>query len=270
MTSLKILLYVIIGYLALVLFLFLSQRKLLYLPNKTKTSVQQAELQGLRHWPDSQQHRGFISIRQPAIPIGTIVVSHGNAGSASNRSYYTQALTQHGFRVIIAEYPGYGGRPGSPSEQTLVADMNQTLHLAHQEFGEPLFLWGESLGSGVIAAVVAQTSTPIKALVLLTPWDSLSELAQTHYWYLPARRLVLDKFNSIENLKNFSGNIAVILAEQDEVIPVHHGKRLFESLASNKRLWLFEQASHNSLPIQPQALWWHEVTRFLTDESHLR
>ena len=267
MTSTKILLYVIIGYLALVLIIFLSQRKLLYLPSKAKTTIQQAERQGLKHWPNFQQHRGFINIHAPATPSGTLIVFHGNAGSASHRSYYSDALTQQGFRTIIAEYPGYGGRAGSPSEQDIVADANKTLHLVHEAFGEPLFLWGESLGSGVAAAVIAKTSIPIRGLVLLTPWDSLAEIAQTHYWYLPARHLVLDKYDSTENLKNFGGHIAVILAERDEVIPAPHGQRLFDAITSNKQLWHFPDARHNTWPIEPHAPWWQEVTQFLTQDS---
>lgn len=97
----------------------------------------------------------------------------GNAGAAIDRSYYVRALEPLGYRVLLMEYPGYGGRPGSPSETTLTRDARASIELARQAFGQPIFLWGESLGSGVVAAVVADPTLPVAAVILLTPWDSL-------------------------------------------------------------------------------------------------
>ena len=163
----------------------------------------------------------------------------------------------------MAEYPGYGGRAGRPSEEVLVQDALETIGLAHDEYGQPLFLWGESMGSGVVSSAVAKADVPLKGLVLFLPWDSLADVAQTHYWYLPAYWLVLDKYNSIDNLQRFEGNVAVILAEKDEVIPVKHGKRLYDSIVAKKKLWRFEGVGHNDVPVEPELQWWEEVTEFI-------
>lgn len=260
----RVLIYALIIYIGLALVLFLFQRNLLYYPSDLKPAKEYLAEGGLRFWPSSENYRGLTSAKELDDAKGTVIVFHGNAGTAYHRSFYINALSQYGLRIILAEYPGYGGRVGKPRESTLVGDAIETLRLAYQTYGEPLYLWGESLGSGVATGVVHQTDVPLKGLVLFLPWDSLPNLAQTHYWYLPARWLVLDQYNSVENLQRFEGNVAVILAGMDEVIPVKHGRNLYASIDTNKKLWLFEGASHNSVPVTAELVWWKEVSDFIS------
>ena len=256
---------IVIVYAILTAVVFASQRRLLYLPSTGSLTEQAAAARGLHHWPDYPNYRGFINTDQTRAAQGTVIVFHGNAGSAADRVYYTDALTRLGYRVIIAEYPGYGGRPGEPSEAAFKADALQTLQLARQQFGMPVYLWGESLGSGVAAAVVADSPELVDGLILLTPWDSLPNLAQSIYWFLPARWLVLDRYDNIANLQSFQGRTAVLLAEQDEVIPIRHGQRLYESIDAPKKLWVFPNAGHNSWPVQSSEPWWREVMEFISE-----
>lgn len=263
----KTLIFVLIGYAALCLVVFIFQRKLLYLPMGPQLSKQQASAEGLHHWPSLENFQGYIDQAEPANAKGTVIVFHGNAGAAYHRSFYARALSTHNLRVILAEYPGYGGRTGGHSEEALVQDALETIRLAHQAYGEPLFLWGESLGGGVVSGAVSKGEVPIKGLVMFTPWDTLPNVAQTHYWYLPARWLVLDQYNNIDNLQGFEGNIAVILAGNDEVVPVQHGQRLYESITANKKLWVFEGAKHNEMPVDSGLPWWAEVITFISQPN---
>ena len=260
----KILLYALAGYVALSFIAFIFQRKMLYLPNVIQLSEERAMEEGLLYWPSFDHFQGFICHGEPVDAKGTIIVFHGNAGTAHDRSFYAKALSIQNLRVILAEYPGYGGRAGHPSEDVLVKDALETIRLAYQEYGEPLFVWGESLGGGVVSRAVGITDIPIKGMVLFLPWDSLPDLAQTHYWFLPARWLILDKYNNIDNLQGYEGNIAVVLAEHDEVVPVRHGKRLYESITAKKKLWLFEDARHNEMPVEAELHWWTEVIAFIS------
>ena len=260
----RILSYALIGYVTLLLIVFIFQRKLLYLPNAFQWSDEQALGKGLHYWPSVGNYRGFIAYQELTPTKGTVIVFHGNAGAAHHRDFYVKALSSHGLRVILAEYPGYGGRGGQPSEGVLVEDALETIRQAYRMYGEPLYLWGESLGGGVISSAVSKTEIPLKGIILFLPWDSLPNLAQTHYWYFPARWLVLDKYNNINNLRQFKGNIAVILAEDDEVIPVQHGKKLYDSLTVKKKLWLFENARHNEMPVEAELRRWKEVVDFIS------
>jgi alpha-beta hydrolase superfamily lysophospholipase len=264
----KITLYSLIGYFALCAVVFMAQRYLIYLPDTVQLPLEQVNARGLRPWPSADHFLGFMGLQETAPFQGTIIVFHGNAGAAHDRSFYVQALARQRFRVLLAEYPGYGGRGDKPSEETLVRDALATIRLAHQQFGEPLFLWGESLGCGVAAAALKQTDVPVQGVVLFLPWDSLSEVAQTHYLYMPARWLVLDRYDSVNNLRGYTGNVAVILAGDDEIIPVHHGRRLYESLATRKKLWLFDGARHNEMPLASNLSWWGEVTDFIVQSDN--
>ena len=260
----KIVLYVLVGYVAIGALAVVFQRRMLYLPTTARLSEDRIIEEGLRSWPSPEDFRGFIGSGDTADPRGTVIVFHGNAGAAHDRDYYARALSAQNLRVILAEYPGYGGRAGHPSEDVLVADALETIRLAHREYGEPLFLWGESLGGGVVSSAVGTTDVPIEGVVLFLAWDSLPSLAQTHYWFLPARWLTLDKYNNTENIQGYEGKVAVVLAEHDEVVPVRHGKRLYDSIAATKRLWLFEKTRHNEFPIAPDLPWWQEVVTFIS------
>ncbi len=260
---LKIALAILLIYCAIVAIAFALQRQMLYFPTQERPSEEWVRMAGLAVWPAStSDYRGFVS-EGSADARATIVVFHGNAGRALDRSYYAHALGPLGYRVLLAEYPGYGGRDGKPSEAALIADAVETLELAHEEFGGPVYLWGESLGAGVAAAVAASTEAPIAGLVLITPWDSLPDLAQSIYWFFPARWLIRDQYDSVKNVESYAGPVALVVAEQDEIIPSRHSMRLFESVTSDKRLWILPGAGHNSWPVQPDAPWWREVVDFV-------
>ncbi len=264
--SWKILLFVLAGYLALYALIFISQRKMLYLPMQLELSKEHASYEGLQHWPDLENYRGFVGDKEIADVEGAIIVFHGNAGAAYHRSFYVNALSRQNMRVILAEYPGYGGRDGQPGEDILVKDALETIRLAYEEFGEPLYLWGESLGCGVVASALRKTDIPIQGVVLFLPWDTLPNVAQTHYPYLPARWLMLDKFNNVENLQGHEGKTAILLAGADEVIPIHHGMKLYDSITTEKKLWVFENTRHNEVPVGSELQWWEEVITFISQD----
>ncbi|MEW6220037.1 MAG: alpha/beta hydrolase [Thermodesulfobacteriota bacterium] len=163
----------------------------------------------------------------------------------------------------LAEYPGYGGRPGELSETSLVADGRRTALLARAAFGSPLYLWGESLGCGVAAALAADPELRPEGVVLLFPWDSLENEAKAQFPWLPVKPFLRDTYDNVVNLAGYRGPVAVIMAGRDEVIPNRLTKRLFVALSQPKRLWVLEQAGHNDWPRRPTEGWWDEVMGFL-------
>ena len=258
-------------YLAFVLIVYLTQRRLLYFPSRESLSevLAFAKQIGLEAWPEAdEQHRGFMAAQNvKGKPLGTIVVCHGNAGSALNRFYYADALNRLGYRVLLAEYPGYGARAGKCCEKSFVEDTKATLKALHEQGLGPILLWGESLGCGVVAAVASDPDVNVVGLVLLSPWDSLPNLAQKLYWYLPAKWLVKDKYDSVANLSAYSRPVAILMAEEDEIIPNACSMRLYESLNCPKKLWTFPDAGHNSWPVEPGLPWWGEVVEFVRNRT---
>lgn len=261
--TLRFLSYLLFFYLALAASLFFIQRSILYQPSNQQLTQQEAAQLNLAHWPAPEEFRAFLAPSPQPSPLGTVLVFHGNAGAAFHRSYISDALSPLGFQVFLIEYPGYGARPGQPSEEALVADSLESLARIHAENDGPIYLWGESLGAGVAAAVARQSTIPIDGLVLFFPWDTLPNLAQQSFWYLPARWLIRDRFDNVANLRDYAGRVAVILAEQDEIVPLELGQNLYASLSAEKELWIFEGASHNNFPHAPDLAWWSEVMDFL-------
>lgn len=261
----RVALVLVAGYALLVLAAFLLQRRMLYFPDTNPPSSGQLAAAGLTLWPAAGDYRGVIGTQPQPHDRGTVLVFHGNAGAAWQRSYYVDALHPLGYRVILAEYPGYGGRPGAPSEAVLVADAQETLRRAYAEYGAPIYLWGESLGSGVTSAVAAAPAAPVAGLVLLTPWDSLPDLAQGLYPFLPVRWLLLDRYDSVHNLTGVSMPVAVVIAGRDEIIPPARAERLYDGLSAPKERWVLPDAGHNSWPIAPDLAWWREVMAFLAE-----
>jgi len=137
------------------------------------------------------------------VPRGTIVLFHGNGDWAWARTAYVDALTHRGFRVFLYEYPGYGGRPGRPGEATIVPDARAVIRSLDQAGYGPVYVWGESLGAGVAAAVCADGTLPVHGLALLTPWDNIANVGQSFYPWIPVRLLLIDKYDSIANLEHF-------------------------------------------------------------------
>lgn len=241
---------------------FMLQDQLLYFPDKA--SVAELASDRLHAWPPAEDFRGLVA--EPAGTVrGTVVVFHGNAGHAGHREFYATRLAPLGFRVILAEYPGYGPRDGEPGERPLVKDAEQTIARASQLYGAPLLLIGESLGAAVAAAAGARHSDRITGLLLITPWDQLANVASHHYPFLPVSMFLHDRYNSVFHLASFRRPVVVAVAEKDDIVPPRFGQALFESLPGPKLLKIMPDAGHNDWILTVDREWWREVVRFLLD-----
>jgi pimeloyl-ACP methyl ester carboxylesterase len=220
----------------------------------------------LRPWPSAQEFRGLVA--EPAGPVrGTAIVFHGNAGHVGHRAFYARALTPLGLRVILAEYPGYGPRPGKPGQASLVTDAEATVVLAHRQYGGPLLLIGESLGSAVAAAAGAQQQELTSGLVLITPWDRLANVGSHHYPWLPVKWMLRDDYDSQSELSRFSRPVVVAVAERDSIVPARFGTALHAGLGGPKQLIVIGGSDHNDWPDRVDAAWWRGLVAFALGES---
>ena len=267
----------VVAYALLLVLMYLMQGRLLY-PSAGVTEPLPPPYElarvGLVAWPEEAPQ---ALVASPDSARATVVVFHGNGGTALQRGYYVEALRARQLRVVLAEYPAYGWRSGEVSEAELVADARRLLERVHEAFGGPLVVWGESLGAGVAAAAVRQLAdadrrggVPVDAVILVTPWDTLPNAASAAYPWLPVRGLLRDRYDSLANLSAFEGRVAVLVAERDAVIPAERGLALHAGLSVEKRLWTFPGAGHNSWPSEPGAGWWDEVIAFVLPEPRLR
>lgn len=239
------------------------QNRLLYFP--AQASVAEMVSTGLAAWPAEGDFRGLVAEAQGAVR-GTVIVFHGNAGHAGHRSYYADALTRLGLRVILAEYPAYGPRGGALGERSLVDDAAQTIALAHRLHGAPLLVVGESLGAGVAAAAAARERDRVAALMLITPWDRLENVAAFHYPWLPVGWLLRDRYDSAAKLASFGAPVLVAVAERDGVVPARFGIALHEALSEPKRIEVVRGADHNNWIRYVDEAWWRRAVGFLLGE----
>lgn len=262
----QLVLRVIVYGLLLIGALFMFQDSQLYFPDTPplSTVLNEAQRDGLQPWPSATDYRGLH--REPATPArATLVLFHGNAGHAGHRAPYAE-LDQLGIRVILAEYPAYGPRPGKLGEKAIVADAVQTLAVVRQQFPGPLLLAGESLGAGVAAAAFAQSPEGISGVLMITPWDRLKNVAGHHFPWLPVSLLLRDQYDSVTNLAAAKVPLAVVIAAQDTIVPAAFGEGLYEQLPQPKKVWRVPGAEHNDWMDRVDATWWRELVDFLLAE----
>ena len=162
---------------------------------------------------------------------------------------------------LLVNYRGYGGSEGSPSEEFITADALQWYdHAAAELKPRKVAVFGRSLGSG--AAVVVASQRKVDAVVLVTPFDSLVEVAKRHYPFLPVSLMLRHQFDSIGRAPKIAAPLLCIAAQRDEVIPSSHARKLFDAWGGEKQWMELEGAGHNSTDSLPP--FWQSITAFLS------
>ena len=196
-------------YLALCGVLFFSQRSLLYFPPPA------AGGDGTAAWVlPTAAARVLVSTRPKDGP-GAMIYFGGNAEDVSvSLPEFAAGFPDRA--VYLLHYRGYSGSSGSPSEKALFADALTLFDAVHAQHPDVCVV-GRSLGSGI--AVYVASLRPLARLVLVTPYDSIQELAVEQYPYFPVRWLLLDKYESSRYAPQVKAPTLIVAAEHDEVIP---------------------------------------------------
>jgi len=229
--------------------LYVFQRNLQYFPDTERPSRQSVGAASMEEvdfaTEDGLRLFAWYGAAEEGRP--TIVFFHGNAGHLGGRAYKARRFLERGIGVLLVEYRGYGGNPGTPDEQGLYADGRAALEwLAQKGIGsENTVLYGESLGSGVAVQMAYEKRGG--ALVLETPFTSLPDVGQHHYFWLPVRWLVRDRFDSKKKIGQIAIPILVLHGTADKTVPIKFGKALFELANQPKTLKVFEGGEHNDL-----------------------
>jgi uncharacterized protein len=230
-------------YVGLCALLYVRQRSLLYFPQYTRADAASTNFGLLR---DGVQLRGWVldgGGRDPILYFG------GNAERIEdNRDDFARWFP--GRPVYLLAYRGYGASDGAPREDDLVADAVALYdHVQARHSGQPIAVIGRSLGSGVASHVASRRA--VAKLVLVTPFDSLANVAQTHYPWLPVRWLMRDRYASAELLHGHAGSILVVRAGRDQVIPASNTDHLLQALPETTTVLDLELADHDSVASYP-------------------
>ncbi len=260
--------FALLVYLAVVLFYALMQRSFIYYPQTQSldTALASVDRLGGSAWGDAGGK--WLGWRHGAPGAARrVLVMHGNGGQALDRLYYAElflGLHESGpWEVNVLEYPGYGPRPGKPSEQNLRDAALQAMDLLQAERPGPVLLLGESLGSGVAAHVAAARPEAVAGILLVTPFTSLGDVAQHHMPFLPVALLLRDRFNTLDLLTDFDGPMVIVTGSADDIVPEHLALPLKTAHQGKLLHWSQPGAGHNTIDVNPRAEGWREIDAFL-------
>ncbi len=239
-------------YAGLCLLMFLTQRSQIYFP------VPESDATGataMRFPVDGAE----LKVWTVARPGSDAILYFGGNGEdvGFNASSFSASFSQHS--LYLVNYRGYGGSTGKPTERSLVADaiaLYDHLRLRHPQIS----VIGRSLGSGVAVQLASQRE--IDRLVLVTPFDSLVNVARAHFPYFPVGLLMRDRYDSTSRAPGIKANILVVIAGADEIIPRKRTDALVAKLRPGQaRVIVLEGARHNDFDLEPRYL--GELREFL-------
>jgi uncharacterized protein len=235
--------------LAVVLFFWAIQRRLIYLPSTGTVPSAATMLAGARDvqlttTDGLRLGAWYVPAHGPAGTF-TVLVANGNAGDRSLRAPLARALANHGFGVLLFDYRGYGGNPGSPSEEGVARDVRAARQFLIDEgvSGNRLLYYGESLGAAVVAELA--TEHPPAGLVLRSPFTDLASVGQLHYPFVPVRALLKDRFPAAEYLARVAVPITVVYGTADSIVPPEESRQSVAAAHGPTRLVAVEGADHN-------------------------
>jgi uncharacterized protein len=239
------------------------QRSMIYFPQKftPEQADKVAQAANLERWTNSAGGYVGLKRRSPRQPAdGQVLITYGNGSDAAGCAHYADAVQSvAAFDVFILEYPGYADRSGSPSQRSLFLAANEAFLLL--DTNTPIYLLGESLGSGVAAHLAGTHPDKIAGAILISPYNRLTSVAQHHLPILPVGLLLVDRFPSEDYLRQYHGPVGMVVGGRDTVVPEKFGLRLYIGYAGPKRLWEFPQAGHIEIP-EPATNFWREVVGF--------
>ena len=172
-----------------------------------------------------------------------ILLAHGNAGNISNRVEKARLLHGLGATVFLFDYRGYGESRGRPTELGLYRDAEAAYAwLLRRTAASELVFYGESLGCGV--AVELARRHPPEALILESPFTSVTEMARRIFPLLPASLLVRDRFDNLSKIPEIRSPLLILASPDDEIVPFSMGRALFDAAPEPKKLVKL-RGSHN-------------------------
>jgi fermentation-respiration switch protein FrsA (DUF1100 family) len=233
---------------ALLTAVWLLQRRLIYFPDPAVQPPGSAlpGAQEITLRTEDGLELGAWHVVPPRAGRGiTVLVMPGNAGSRALRAPLARRLAAQGLAVLLLDYRGYGGNPGSPSEDGLIADARAArAYLLGQ--GVPahrMIYFGESLGAAVATRLA--TEQPPGGLVLRSPFTSLAAVGSRHYPLLPVRLLLRDRFPVAELIGQVRVPTAVVYGCADTIVPPEHSAAVAAAAGGPVRAVEVVGANHN-------------------------
>lgn len=248
-TLMSLVVLIVAVYLVLCAALFVFQRSLIYFPQPAALDSADSRLK--LSMPDADV---WVSTRE-RVGQRALIYFGGNAEDVSrNLPEFSEAFPD--YALYFLHYRGFGGSGGSPSEEAIAED---ALALFDQVYARhpQIAVVGRSLGSGVAVRLASQR--PVQNLILVTPYNSLEEIAARQYPWVPVQWLLKDRYASGKYAAHIRVPTLLLAASDDEVIARASTQRLLENFPKGVAvLKVVPDSGHNSISDQPQYLQWME------------
>ncbi len=180
-----------------------------------------------------------------------IVFFHGNAIHALQGIQRAAFFHQAGYGFVMAEYRGYGGNKGRPTEQGLYQDARAVINKVKVLYPDaPLVMYGESIGTGVAVQMATEfpAEFPAAAVVLEAPYTSITDVGRAQYPIFPVALLLRHKFESDTKITEIhNAPLLIIHGTRDTIVPYRLGRGLYERAAEPKFFLEVDGAGHNDL-----------------------
>ena len=249
------------GYLLIVLVMYLGQTQLVfptYLASFADTELPSSAQQLRITAVDGTELAGVI-LSPPCVRNGDEVLLLGFGGNVWNVESMALSLHRHFPSMHVAgfHYRGYRPSGGRPSANGVLTDALEIFdQLQAQLPTKRTIALGFSIGTPV-AAYLAQHRV-LDGLVLVTPFDSLVELARDHFPWLPVRWLLRHKMSTLDFITDMSTPTAMIAAGRDSVVPARRIEPLRSAIRNLAFDCTIEDAEHNDLYERPE--FWEALT----------
>ncbi|MES0880190.1 alpha/beta hydrolase [Roseibium sp. SCP14] len=229
-------------------YMYLNQRGFVFVPSGELAAPEEKGLENVAVETVKMADGTSITVwtAQPAqAGAPTVLYFHGNSGNVSTRWKRFKQILDSGFGLYAPSHRGYAGSEGSPSEAAIISDALEHFDKV-TAVGGPVIVHGESLGTGIATAVAAQRPDA-NLLVLEAPYTALVDMAFEQYPWLPVNLLMKDQMPTRERIGDVNAPVLIIHGTADRVIPVEHGRRLFERAPDPKELLIVEGVGHSDL-----------------------
>ncbi|WP_375002873.1 alpha/beta hydrolase [Aeromicrobium sp. CTD01-1L150] len=174
-----------------------------------------------------------------------VLYAPGNGGNRAGRIDIARGIAAEGFTVLLVDYRGYGGNPGSPSEDGLARDAHAAAELLRSEGFDPaqtLYL-GESIGTGVVARL--QADVPPAGVLLRSPFTDFVAVASHHFPFLPVRTMMRDEFPVEEHLGASDVPVTVLHGTADDIVPSELSVQVAETAGNLVEEVALDGVGHN-------------------------
>jgi uncharacterized protein len=216
----RVVVFLAVAYLSLLVVVGLFQRRMIFHPSQEQPHSAYAI------WETSGTQIGWKNTVE--LPKHIWLFLHGNTGNALTRDYIIGKIPK-GDSLFALEYPGYGVREGTPSMQTVNAAADEAFTILRNKFpGIPIIVVGESIGSGP-ACILSRHADPPEKIILAVPFDTFVSVAQDRMPLIPAKWMLVDRWDNIDALRGYKGRLEIFAAADDKVIRVRHARRLYKA-----------------------------------------